>query len=157
MIVAILGCFSNSHSFFDFFLRTILLAVALSFGIFLFCGKVYSCSAGENYIVMEKRKRFSTDQILISLRNIRDNVFECEDSESELDDSPYPGKDVMRSSTERVSDRAVMQLMRPYLCKGTNVTTDSYFTCVKITNQLKGKQASLLGTVNKISREVPLP
>ena len=47
------------------------------------------------------------------------------------------GKDEMRSSTERVSDRVVMQLMRPYLCKKRNVTTDSYFTSVKLSNQLK--------------------
>ena len=35
---------------------------------------------------MAKRKRFSTDENLSSLRNIRDDVSECEDSESELDD-----------------------------------------------------------------------
>ena len=70
---------------------------------------------------------------------------------------PYVGKDEMRSSTERVSDRVVMQLMRPYLCKGRNVTTDSYFTSVKLANQLKEKQTSPLGIANKIRREVPLP
>ena len=70
---------------------------------------------------------------------------------------PHVGKDEMASSTEIVFDHAVMQLMRPYLCKGRNVTTDSYFTSVKLANQLKEKQTSLLGTVNKIRREVPLP
>ena len=70
---------------------------------------------------------------------------------------PYVGKDEIHSSTECVSDRAVMQLMRPYLCKERNVTIDSYFTSVKLANQLKTKQTSLLGTVNKIRREVPLP
>ena len=69
----------------------------------------------------------------------------------------YVEKDEMRSSTECVFDRVVMQFMRPYLCKGRNVTTDSYFTSVKLANQLKEKQTSLLGTVNKIRREVPLP
>ena len=63
----------------------------------------------------------------------------------------------MRSSIERVSDRVVMQLMRPYLCKGRNVTTDSYFTFVKLAKQLKETQTSLLASVNKIRREVPLP
>ena len=38
---------------------------------------------------------------------------------------PNVEKDEMRSSTECVSDRVVMQLMRPYLCKGRNVTTDT--------------------------------
>ena len=69
----------------------------------------------------------------------------------------YVGKDEMRSSTERVSNRVAMQLMRPYLCKGRNVTTDSYFASVKLVNQLKEKQASLLGTVTKIRKEVQLP
>ena len=70
---------------------------------------------------------------------------------------PYVGKDEMCSSTERVSDRVVIQLKRAYLCKGRNVITDGYFTSVKLANQLKEKQISLLGTVNKIGREVPLP
>ena len=70
---------------------------------------------------------------------------------------PYVGKDKMRSSIKCVSDRVVMQLLHPYLCKGRNVTTDSYFTSVKLANQLKEKQTSLLGTVNKIRTEVPLP
>ena len=63
---------------------------------------------------------------------------------------PYVGKGEMRFSTECVSDRVVMQLMRPCLFKGRNVTTDSFFTAVKLANQLKEKQTSLLGTVNKI-------
>ena len=70
---------------------------------------------------------------------------------------PYVGKDELRSANGRVSDRVVMQLMRPYLCKGRNVTTDSYFTSLKLANQLKEKQTSLLGTMNKIRREVSLP
>lgn len=68
---------------------------------------------------------------------------------------PYVGKDATRSENDRVSDRVVMQLMGPYLNKGRNVTTDNYFTSVKLATQLKEKQTSLLGTVNKIRREVP--
>ena len=93
MIVEILGSLSNPHFFFVFSLRTIVLAIAFSFSIFLICGKVYSCSAGENYIVMAKRKRFSTDEILSPLSNFRDDVSECEDSESELDNLYNPGLD----------------------------------------------------------------
>ena len=80
-----------------------------------------------------------------------------EESKYVINGFSYVGKDEMRSSTERVSDRVVIQLMRPYLCKRRNVTTDSYFTSVKLANQLKEKQASLLGAVNKIRREVSLP
>ena len=79
------------------------------------------------------------------------------DSKYVINGFPYVEKDKMRSSTERVSDRVVTQLMRPYLCKRRNVTTDSYFTFVKLANQLKEKQTSLLGIVHKIRREVPLP
>ena len=39
---------------------------------------------------MAKRKRFSTDEILSPSRNIRDDVSECEDSESELDNLYNP-------------------------------------------------------------------
>ena len=42
---------------------------------------------------MAKRKRFSTDEILSSLRNIRDDVSECEEGESELDDFCNPELD----------------------------------------------------------------
>ena len=74
-----------------------------------------------------------------------------------IDGFSYVGKDEMRSSTERVSDRVVMQFRRLSLCKERNVITEGYFTSVKLVNQLKEKQTSLLGTVNKIRREVPLP
>ena len=43
---------------------------------------------------MAKRKRFSIDEILSSLRNIRDDVSECEDSESESDDLCNPELDL---------------------------------------------------------------
>ena len=83
----------------------------------------------------------------------------AEDKESKyvINGFPYLGKDEMRASTECISDRVVMQLMRPYLSKGRNVTTDSYFTSVKLASQSKEKQTSLLGTVNKIRKKVPLP
>ena len=75
----------------------------------------------------------------------------------QIPDKRYVGKDYTRSANERVSDRVVMQLMRPYLIKGRNVTPANDFTSVKFATQLKEKQTSLLGTVNKIRREVPLP
>ena len=68
----------------------------------------------------------------------------------------YVERDELHSVNDCVSDRVVMQLMCPYLCKEGNVTTDSYFTSLKLANQLT-KQTSLLGTMNKIWREVPLP
>ena len=63
---------------------------------------------------------------------------------------PYVENIEMRSSTERVSDSVVMQLMSPSLCKGRSVTTDGYFTSVKLANQFKEEQTSVVGTVSKI-------
>ena len=66
------------------------------------------------------------------------------------------GKDETRPVNKRASDHIVMQIMRPYPSKGRNVTIDNYFTSVRLTTQPKEKQTSLLGTVNKVRREVPL-
>ena len=55
----------------------------------------------------------------------------------------YVGRDELCSANDCVSDHVVMQLMCSYLCKGRNVTTDSYFTSLKLANQLKEKQTSL--------------
>ena len=63
-------------------------------------------------------------------------------------------RDELRFANDRVSDCVGMQLMRLYLCKGRNVTTDSYFSSLKLANQLKEKQRSLLGTMKKIRREM---
>ena len=75
------------------------------------------------------------------------------DSKYLVNGFPYLGKDETRATNERVADHVVMQLMQPFLNKGR---TDNYFTSVKLATQLKKKQTSLLGTVNKIRREVPL-
>ena len=58
-------------------------------------------------------------------------------------------------SKERVSDHVVMKLAEPYLKKGRNIATDNYFTSTKLANLLKSKNTSLLGTLNKVRREVP--
>ena len=48
-----------------------------------------------------------------------------------------------------------MMLAKPYLKKERNITTDNYFTSTKLANLLKSKNTSLLGTLNKVRREVP--
>jgi len=42
----------------------------------------------------------------------------------------YSGRDETHSRHERVFDQVVMLLLKPYLNKGRNVTTDNYFTSV---------------------------
>ena len=68
---------------------------------------------------------------------------------------PYVGKDESRSTDERVSDHVVMKLAEPYLKKGRNITTDNYFTSVKLAKLLKSKNTSLLGTLYKMRRDIP--
>ena len=78
-----------------------------------------------------------------------------QDSKYVANDFPYVGKDESRSTDERVSDHVVMKLAETYLKKGRNITTDNHFTLVKLAKLLKSKNTSLLGTLNKMRREVP--
>ena len=68
---------------------------------------------------------------------------------------PYVGKDETRSRDKRVSDQVVMRLLKPYLKKGRNVTTDNCFTSIKLATELQKYKTSLLGTVDRIRKEVP--
>lgn len=69
---------------------------------------------------------------------------------------PYLGKDDMRPDNQRLGDYIVERLMHPYLNKGRNVTCDNFFTSLKLAEQLKSKKTSLVGTVNRIRREIPI-
>ena len=46
--------------------------------------------------------------------------------------------------------------MEPFLNKGRNVICDNYFTSIKLTENLKSKRISLLGTMNCVRREIPV-
>ena len=76
------------------------------------------------------------------------------DSKYIVNGFPCIGKDELRSNKERVSGRVVMKLAEPYLKKGRNITTDNYFTSIKLAILSKSKNTSLLGTFNKVRREV---
>ncbi|XP_076864502.1 uncharacterized protein LOC143516652 [Brachyhypopomus gauderio] len=69
---------------------------------------------------------------------------------------PYLGKDPDRPKGERVSENVVMKLMKPYLGKGRTVATDNFFTSLSLAKKLLECNTTLLGTMNKIRREVPL-
>ncbi|XP_076841405.1 uncharacterized protein LOC143485760 [Brachyhypopomus gauderio] len=70
---------------------------------------------------------------------------------------PYLGKDSSRPKGERLSENVVMRLMEPYLDKGRTVTTDNYFTSLSLANRLLARNTALLGTINKIRREIHPP
>ena len=69
---------------------------------------------------------------------------------------PSIGKNKTRPVNECASDHIVIQLMRTHLNEGKNVTANNYLTSVRLATQLKKKQTSVLGTVNKVRQKVPL-
>ena len=54
-----------------------------------------------------------------------------------------------------VSDKVVMTLMKPFMSKGRNVTTDNFFTLFLHAKELKTKKAGLFRTMNKVRLELP--
>ena len=76
------------------------------------------------------------------------------DSKYVVNRFPYVGRDETRSRDERVSNQVVMRLLKPHLNKGRNVTTDNYFTSVKLATELQKYKTSLLGTVKRIRKKV---
>ena len=68
---------------------------------------------------------------------------------------PYLGKDNARATNMNVGHHIVMELMKPYLGRGHNVTTDNYFTSLPLAKELKKKNTSLLGTCRWNRRDLP--
>jgi phage gp46-like protein len=68
---------------------------------------------------------------------------------------PYLGKDELRSANESLTESVVMRLMSPYLNKGRNVTTDSFFTSASLAWTLKAKDTSIVGIISRTQREIP--
>uniref|UniRef100_A0A3B5BKY0 PiggyBac transposable element-derived protein domain-containing protein n=1 Tax=Stegastes partitus TaxID=144197 RepID=A0A3B5BKY0_9TELE len=69
---------------------------------------------------------------------------------------PYLGKDPNCYTEKRLFDHVVMKLMEPFMDKGRTVTTDNFFTSLSLAQQLLSRKTTLLGTVNKSRRELPL-
>ena len=68
---------------------------------------------------------------------------------------PYVGRDQTHSRDQRVSDQVVMRLLKSYLNKERNVTTDNYLPSIKLASELQKDKAIFLGTVNRIRKKVP--
>ena len=79
------------------------------------------------------------------------------DSESHysVNEFLYLGKDAQRPTNQSVSEYVVTILAEPFLNEGRNITCDNFFTSVTLAKSLKSKKTSIVGTVNKIRREVP--
>ena len=56
---------------------------------------------------------------------------------------------------DQLISHVVLRLVEPFTGKGRNVTTNNFFTSVKLADKLKAKKTSLVGTMNRIPREIP--
>lgn len=70
--------------------------------------------------------------------------------------APYLCKDETRRPAQRLGDSVVLKMVEPYLGKGRNITTDNFFTSLELAKALQAKKTSLVGTVNKSRRVLPL-
>ena len=68
---------------------------------------------------------------------------------------PYLGKDSSRGRSIDLRGDVCMTLLQPYFKKSYNVTTDNYFTSLKLAEELKQRKTMILGTIRKQRREVP--
>ena len=68
---------------------------------------------------------------------------------------PYLGKDPSRGRFINLPGDVCMALLQPYFKKGYNVTTDNYFTILKLAEELRQRKTTILGTIQKQWREVP--
>lgn len=73
-----------------------------------------------------------------------------------LNGFPYVGKDETANPQLRLSENVVIKLTEPHLNKGRNITTDNYFTSIKLAEKLKSKNTTLVGTMKKNRREIPI-
>ena len=70
---------------------------------------------------------------------------------------PYLGKDDARPrpASLLLGEHVVLTLMQPHLDKGRNVTTDNFFTSLRLAKQLLARKTTLVGTMRKDKRELP--
>ncbi len=68
---------------------------------------------------------------------------------------PYLGKNENRPIDETVGEHAVFRLAEPFHNTGRNITTDNFFTLLKLAKTLRNKGLSIVGTVKRAKKEVP--
>ena len=68
---------------------------------------------------------------------------------------PYLGRDPSRSRCSDLPGDVCLTFLQPYYKKGYNVTSDNYFTSLKLAEELKQKKTTILGAIRKQRREVP--
>lgn len=68
---------------------------------------------------------------------------------------PYLGKDDFRPQNQSLGEYVVLKLADPFLRKGRNITTDNFFTSLKLAQMLEKEKSSLVGTMRSNRRELP--
>ena len=68
---------------------------------------------------------------------------------------PYIRKDDSQPAGITLGEHVVLRLTEPYRKTGQNVTTDNFFTSVNIAKTLGQEGISIIGTVNRIQKEIP--
>ena len=68
---------------------------------------------------------------------------------------PYLGKDPSRKKENDLSTDVCLSFLKPYFKKGYNVTTDNFFTKIKLVKTLKLKKTTIIGTARKQRKEIP--
>lgn len=69
---------------------------------------------------------------------------------------PYLGADDHRPPNTDLASYVVMRLMAPYYKVGHNVTCDNFFTSVHLAENLKKEKTSIVGTIRKNRRDLPV-
>ncbi|XP_032364546.1 uncharacterized protein LOC116678920 [Etheostoma spectabile] len=70
-----------------------------------------------------------------------------------LNGAPYLGKE--ESKGQLLGESVVLKLAEPFLGKGRNITTDHFFTSLKLATALQAKKTSLVGPLGEAKRECP--
>ncbi|KAF2891452.1 hypothetical protein ILUMI_14721, partial [Ignelater luminosus] len=65
------------------------------------------------------------------------------------------GKNELRPEGKSLPESVVIRLMEPYLRTERNVTTDNFFTPLKLAKRLKAMQTSVVDTVKRTRKEIP--
>ena len=68
---------------------------------------------------------------------------------------PYLGKDLSRKKENDLPTNVCLSFLKPYFKKEYNVTTDHFFTNIKLTETLKLEKTTIIGTVRKQRKEIP--
>ena len=71
-----------------------------------------------------------------------------------MDIQPYLGKQESEYRDCQLGEHVVKSLMKPYLGRGYNITTDNFFTSLRKLRYLKQNNTTIVGTIRNNRREL---